>query len=380
MLLSLLVTAVVTSLVLLIVVGAARHWRRAWPAVAGVVLAGLALLASFAYPLVVEPLFNDFTSLPEGSLRSGVLELAEREGVAVDDVLVADASRRTTTLNAYVSGIGATKRVVLYDNLKSAVTSPHRYEPDLNPTYAELARHYGAAVIPARVRRPRDKAKVEQGVLLAERWILAALRHHTFFSLEEVRQAVRPLLEKLNSRPMKKLKKSRRELFEEVERAALRPLPAKRYEYAEWARPRVRVDYRVEFDGHFYSVPYQLVGQQLDVRATASTLEVMNGARRLTSHLRSFERGGHTTKSEHMPRSHQAQAEWTPLKLVEWAKKTGPATAALVEEILRHRVHARHGFQACLGVLHLSRRYEAQRIEADGTLGLHCACRELSSR
>jgi transposase len=260
--------------------------------------------------------------------------------------------------------MGGATQVWVPDNLKSAVTRPHRYEPDLNPTYAELARHYGVAVIPARVRKPRDKAKVEQGVLLAERWILAALRHRTFFSLEEVRQAVRPLLEKLNSRPMKKLKKSRRDVFEEVERAALRPLPTRRYEYAEWARPRVRVDYHVEFDGHYYSVPYQLVGQQLDVRATASTLEVMHGGRRVTSHVRSFERCGHTTKSEHMPKSHQAQAEWTPLKLMEWAKRTGPATAALVEEILRHRVHARHGFQACLGVLHLGRKYEAERIEA----------------
>ncbi|QAT87236.1 hypothetical protein EJ065_5703 [Corallococcus coralloides] len=130
--------------------------------------------------------------------------------------------------------MGGVAQVWVPDNLKSAVTSPHRYEPDLNPTYAELARHYGAAVIPARVRRPRDKAKVEQGVLLAERWILAALRHRTFFSLEEVRQAVRPLLEKLNRRPMKKLKKSRRDVFEEMERAALLPLPARRYEYADW--------------------------------------------------------------------------------------------------------------------------------------------------
>ena len=143
--------------------------------------------------------------------------------------------------------MGGVTQVWVPDNLKSAVTSPHRYEPDLNPTYAELARHYGAAVIPARVRRPRDKAKVEQGVLLAERWILAALRHRTFFSLEEVRQAVRPLLEKLNSRPMKQLKKSRRDVFEQMERAALKPLPASRYEYADWARPKVHVDYHVEF-------------------------------------------------------------------------------------------------------------------------------------
>jgi transposase len=260
--------------------------------------------------------------------------------------------------------MGGVAHVWVPDNLKSGVKSPDRYEPDLNPTYAELARHYGAAVIPARVRKPRDKAKVEQGVLLAERWILAALRHQRFFSLEEFRQAVKPLLEKLNSRTMRQLKKSRREVFEEVERAALQPLPARRYEYADWARPRVHVDYHVEFDGHFYSVPYQLVGQQLDVRATASTVELMLGGRRLTSHLRSDEKGRHTTKNEHMPKAHQAQAEWTPPRLIEWAKKTGPATAALIEEIMRRRVHAQHGFRACLGVLHLNRKYEAARIEA----------------
>jgi len=260
--------------------------------------------------------------------------------------------------------MGGVTQVWVPDNLKSAVTSPHRYEPDLNPTYAELARHYGAAVIPARVRRPRDKAKVEQGVLLAERWILAALRHRTFFSLEEVRQAVRPLLEKLNSRPMKQLKKSRRDVFEQMERAALKPLPARRYEYADWARPKVHVDYHVEFDGHYYSVPYQLVGKQLDLRATTSTVELLLGGRRITSHVRSFQRGSHTTQREHMPKSHQAQAEWTPPRLMEWAKKTGPATAALVEEILRRRVHAQHGFRACLGLLHLNRKYEPQRIEA----------------
>jgi transposase len=169
------------------------------------------------------------------------------------------------------------------DNLKSGVKKPNRYEPDINPTYAELARHYGAAVIPGRVRKPRDKAKVEQGVLLAERWILAVLRNRTFFSLEELRDAVKPLVEKLNNRPMRKLKKSRRELFEEVERASLKPLPKTPWEFARWAKPKVNPAYHVEYDDHFYSVPYQLVGQQLDLRATERTIEVMRGLKWLSS-------------------------------------------------------------------------------------------------
>ena len=261
----------------------------------------------------------------------------------------------------YAGGVAA---IWVPDNLRSGVKSPNLYEPDLNPTYAELARHYGATVIPARVRKPRDKAKVEQGVLLAERWILAALRNRTFFSLEEARAAVKELVEKLNNRPMRQLKRSRREVFEELERAALKPLPAKHYEFARWARPRVHVDYHVEFDDHFYSVRYQLVGKQVDLRATETTIEVFLGGRRETSHLRSYETGKHTTKPEHMPKAHQAQVEWTPVRLVEWAKKTGPATAALVEEVMRRRVHPQQGFRACLGILHLNRRYEGERIEA----------------
>jgi transposase len=259
---------------------------------------------------------------------------------------------------------GGVAEIWVPDNLRSGVKSPNLYEPDLNPTYAELARHYGAAVIPARVRKPRDKAKVEQGVLLAERWILAALRNRTFFSLEEARAAVKELVEKLNHRPMRQLKRSRREVFEELERPALKALPATRYEFARWARPRAGIDYHVEFDDHFYSVRYQLVGKQLDLRATETTIEVFLGGRRETSHLRSYEKGKHTTKSEHMPKAHQAHVEWTPVRLVEWAKKTGPATAALVEEIMRRRVHPQQGFRACLGILHLGRRYEGERIEA----------------
>lgn len=261
----------------------------------------------------------------------------------------------------YFGGVAA---IWVPDNLRSGVKSPNRYEPDLNPTYAELAQHYGAVVIPARVRKPRDKAKVEQGVLLAERWILAALRNRTFFSLEEARAAVKELVEKLNSRPMRKIKRSRREVFEELERSELKPLPAKPYEFARWARPRVHIDYHVEFDDHFYSVRYQLVGKQVDLRATEATIEIFLGGRRETSHVRSYVKGGHTTKAEHMPKAHQAHVEWTPVRLIDWAKRTGPATAAVVEEIMRRHIHPQQGFRACLGLLHLSRRYEAKRVEA----------------
>jgi transposase len=260
---------------------------------------------------------------------------------------------------------GATAEIWVPDNLKSGVKSPDRYDPELNQTYAELAQHYEAAVIPARVRKPRDKAKVEQGVLLAERWILAALRNRTFFSLEELRDAVKPLVEKLNNRPMKKLKKSRRQVFEELERPALKALPTRPYEFANWTKPKVQINYHVEFDDHFYSAPYQLVNQRLELRATESTVELLFKGKRIDSHARSYDsRQRYITKTEHMPKSHQAQAEWTPVRLVNWAKKTGPATAKLVEEIMRSKVHPQHGFNACLGILHLNRHYDDQRIEA----------------
>lgn len=250
------------------------------------------------------------------------------------------------------------------DNLKSGVRAPNRYEPEVNGTYAEVAAHYGVAVMPARVRKPRDKAKVEQGVLLASRWILAALRNRRFFSLAEVELAVKPLVVKLNERQMRQLKKSRREVFEDVERSLLRPLPVRAYEFAEWARPRVNVDYHVDLDGHFYSVPYRLVGEQVDLRATEGTVEIFAGGRRVASHVRSFEVGKHTTQPEHMPRAHREHAQWTPVRLVEWAKKTGPATAAVVDSILRLNVHPQKGFRACVGILHLGRRYDQARIEA----------------
>ena len=269
---------------------------------------------------------------------------------------------------------GGVPQVVVPDNLKAAVQRPDRYEPELNPTYAELARHYGFAVVPARVRKPRDKAKVEAAVLLAERWILAVLRHQRFSTLQQVREAVRPLLEKLNERPMRKLGKSRRQLFEELDRPVLKPLPAERYELAWWKKARVNIDYHIELDEHLYSVPYQLVGKQVDVRATTACVEVFLAGRRVASHPRAS--GAQpTTLPEHMPSSHRAHAQWTPSRILEWAAKVGPSTAALAEELMHRRKHPEQGFRACLGIIRLQEKYGPERLERACARALrHRAC------
>jgi transposase len=266
-------------------------------------------------------------------------------------------------VRAFEFGGGLTDLVVP-DNLRSGVSRACRYEPELNPTYHDLAVHYGVAVIPARVRKPRDKAKVEAGVQLVERWILARLRHRTFFSLAELNEAIRELLGPLNERPFRKLPGSRRSQFESLERPALRPLPTERFLYAEWKKARVHVDYHVEVDGHYYSVPYQLVSQQLDVRVSAKTVECFARGKRVASHLRSFRRGAHTTQSEHMPRPHREYAEWTPERLVRWAHKAGPSVAGLVETVMATRAHPQQGFRSCLGVMRLGERFGGERLEA----------------
>jgi transposase len=260
--------------------------------------------------------------------------------------------------------LGGATELVVPDNLKSAVSSPSWYEPDLNPTYHEAACHYGTAVLPARVRKPRDKAKVEVGVLGAERWLLAPLRNRAFFSLSEVNQAIRELLVAYNDRPFQKLPGSRRSLFESVEKAALKPLPSERYEYAEWKKARVNIDYHIEFEKHYYSVPYRLVRKQIELRVTATVVECFHKGKRVASHVRSSRKARHTTVKEHMPKGHREYVEWTPERLVRWARKTGGTTAEVIEYILSSRVHPQQGFRACLGILRLGKRYGNDRLEA----------------
>jgi transposase len=275
---------------------------------------------------------------------------------------------------------GSVPRVVVCDNLRAGVKQAHRYEPEINATYSEMAAHYGVVIIPTRRRKPRDKAKVEAGVLLAERWILARLRNRRFYSLAEANAVIRELVVAINDRPFRKMAGSRRSLFEELERPVMRPLPATRYEFATWRLGlKVNIDYHVDpGDGHYYSVPYQLVGQRVDVRSTSGVVEVFHSARRVASHLRSYGRGRHTTDSAHMPDSHRRHAEWTPSRIIAWARRTGPATAGLAEAILASRPHPEQGYRSCLGIIRLGDRYGVERVEAACARAL--AARALSYR
>jgi transposase len=262
---------------------------------------------------------------------------------------------------AYFGGVNA---VVVPDNTKCAVTSPHRYEPDLNPTYADWARHNGCAVIPARAYKPRDKGKVEAAVLGVERWLMAPLRNRTFFSLAELNEALRERLEAYNNRPFQKLEGSRKSLFEELDKPALKALPVTPYAFADWSKATVHIDYHVEVDKHRYSVPHQLVHKKVDVRSTQATVEVFCKGKRVASHVRNVKKGGFTTLKEHMPKAHREHAEWTPDRLIRWARKTGERCEELVEKILAGRPHPQQGFRACLGILRLGKRYGPDRLEA----------------
>jgi transposase len=248
---------------------------------------------------------------------------------------------------------GCVGRMLVPDNLKSGVNKACFYEPELNPTYAEMAEHYGRAVLPARPRHPRDKAKVEAGVLIAQRWILAVLRHRSFYSLSELNTAIHELLERLNTHPMRRLGKSRREVFDEMDRPNALPLPPKAYEYAEWLKVTVNIDYHIEVDHHYYSAPFQLLREKLDVRLTATTVEALHKGERVAAHSRSSVRGTHTTQREHMPPEHQRYAEWSPSRFIQWAGQTGAATAQLVEKIMATRTYPEQGYRACLGIIHL---------------------------
>jgi transposase len=260
---------------------------------------------------------------------------------------------------------GCAPSLLIPDNLKSGVVKASLYEPELNRSYEELAGHYGCAVVPARPYRPRDKAKVEAGVLVVQRWIMAVLRHRVFFSVAELNAAIAGLLERLNTRALRKVKKSRRELFETLDRPNAKTLPERPYEYAEWKTARVNLNYHVELERHNYSVPFRLLREKVEARLTATMVEVFYKHERVACHARSFVAHGYTTLKEHMPPAHQAHLEWTPARMIEWAGKTGPGTALVVEKIISSRDHPEQGYKSCLGILrHLLVYYGAARVEA----------------
>ncbi len=260
---------------------------------------------------------------------------------------------------------GCLPEIVVPDNLKSAVTKPCRYEPELNATYSAMARHYGVAIIPARPYKPRDKAMVEMSVLLVQRWITARLRHHKFFSLYELNQRIAELLQSLNCRPFQKNKaETRRSQFESIDRPAMKQLPAQPYEYAEWLKVRVNIDYHIQVDSHYYSVPFQLAKMQLDVRLTDTVVEVLHKGQRVASHARSPLAWKHTTITEHMPKSHQKHLEWTPQRLLNWGERIGPATCSIIRRLMEGKAHPEQSYRSCMGVFSLSKRYGEDRLEA----------------
>jgi len=277
---------------------------------------------------------------------------------------------------AYFGGV---PRQVVSDNLKSGVIKACFHEPQVNRSYAEMAAHYGTAVIPTRPRKPRDKAKVEVGVQVVQRWILAKLRNRQLFSLAEANAAIRDLLEHLNNRTTRHLGSSRRQLFEELERAALNPLPAAPYIYAEWKECRAGLDYHVEIDKHYYSVPHPLMRHKLWARITARSVEIFHRGKRIACHMRGSPNRRHTTLREHMPSAHRRLAAWTPERIRRDAARIGPNTQALVDIIMRSRPHPEQGFRSSIGILRLDKSHGRERLEAACERALEIGARSYSS-
>jgi transposase len=259
---------------------------------------------------------------------------------------------------------GAVPEVLVPDQLRSAVTGPDRYDPEINATYADMAEHYGMAVVPARPRKPRDKSKVEAAVLIVQRWIVACLRNHRFETLEQLNQAIADLLEQLNDRPFRKMEGTRRSLFELLDRPAMRPLPVYRYELAIRKNATVNIDYHVAYDDRLYSVPYALVQAKVVIRATTTLVEVHYQGRRVASHVRSYgPKGSFLTQEEHRPQNHKERGKWGPERLISWAASYGPSVAKVVELTLARNHHPEMGYRSCLGLIRCADRYGAKRMD-----------------
>jgi transposase len=275
--------------------------------------------------------------------------------------------------------LGGVPRQIVSDNLRAGITRACFYEPLVNRTYADMASHYGTAVIPARPYKPRDKAKVEVGVQVVQRWILARLRNQRFFSLAELNQAIRDLTDQLNDRTMRGWGTTRRALYEQLDHPALGPLPPTPYEYADWKLCRVNLDYHVEIEKHFYSVPFRLLREQVDARVTAKAVEIFHRGKLVAAHARSQRPYRPTTVAEHMPSSHRRYRDWTHERIQREATAIGDDTAALIEIILRSRPHPEQGFRSCIGILGLAKRYDAERLDAACARALFLGTRSYSS-
>lgn len=263
-----------------------------------------------------------------------------------------------------ITSFGGATRAIVPDQLKSAVTRSCRYEPGVQRSFAELGRHYRTTILPARPRSPRDKAKAEVGVQIVQRWVLAKIRNHVFHTLGELNARIRELVVELNARTMRLYRVSRTELFNRIERHALSPLPPDAFEYAEWKKVSLNIDYHIVFDDHYYSAPHTLSQEELWVRVTSTSVEIFHRSTRVGSYVRSYVKFKHSTTPAHMPTAHQKHAEWTPTRILGWARTVGPMTATLAEAILAERRHPEHGYRSCLGLFRLAKRYGNERVEA----------------
>ncbi len=275
--------------------------------------------------------------------------------------------------------LGGVPRQIVSDNLRAGITRACFHEPLVNRSYSDLAAHYGTAVIPARPYKPRDKAKVEVGVQVVQRWIVARLRNRRFFSLAELNQAIGGLVVQLNERPMRGWGTTRRALYEAIDRPALLPLPATPYEYTAWKRCRVGLDYHVEIEKHFYSVPFRLLRQEVEARIAGKTVEIFHRGKLIATHLRSPGAHRPTTLADHMPSSHRRYRDWTPERLQREARAIGDDAAALVEVVLRSRPHPEQGFRSCIGILGLAKRHGSERLDAACARALALGTRSYAS-
>jgi transposase len=321
-----------------------------------------------------ERLFVDYAgvTMPVTDPRNGEVREAQIfvAALGASHYLYAEATRTQQSrdwieahIHTYEHLLGVPE-ITVSDNLPAGVSKACRYEPDINPTYHDMATHYGTAIIPTRARHPRDNAKAESGVQIIEQEVLAPLRHQTFFSLAELNRAIRQRLKEVNHRPFQKLDASRWDLFVEIDKPALKPLPAERYEYADFLKARVNIDYHIEVKGHYYSVPYELVRQQLDVRLTARMVEALYKGRRVASHMRDDRKGRHTTDPSHMPKAHREHLSWTPRRIIHWASTIGPSCSQAATQIIESRAHPEQGYRACLGIIRLASSYPSERVEA----------------
>lgn len=270
-------------------------------------------------------------------------------------------------LNAHVKAFAffeGVPELVVPDNLKSAVRKSHRYTPDITASYQQLAAHYHTAIVPTRPYKPKDKAKAEVAVQIVERWIMARLRHQTFFTLASLNQAIRELLEDLNHRPFKKLPGTRHSQFLQLDKPALRPLPAQPYQYAEIKQARVHIDYHIEYDKHYYSVPHHLVKEAVEVQASDTTVAVYYHGQRVASHPRSWRQGAHSTCPEHMPNTHRALHDWSPERFLHWADGIGSETREIVNQLLQKKRHQEQNYRSILALLGNAKKYGRERLNS----------------